>query len=86
MGLERLHALGRKGTKGSTDQKEGFYEGPELNPEDDHLLKGLPTYEKNQFPDEDTPEVREVVLEYTEKVTERGLAISDAMSVRLGLE
>jgi isopenicillin N synthase-like dioxygenase len=77
---------GGEGTKGSTDQKEGFYGGPELNRNDDHPLKGMPTYGENQFPDEDVPEMRKLVLEYIEKVTELGLAISDAMSVGLGLE
>jgi len=77
---------GGEGTKGSTDQKEGFYGGPELNPMDHHPLKGIPTYGKNQFPDEDVPEMRKLVLEYIEKVTELGLAISDAMSVGLSLE
>lgn len=77
---------GGEGTKGSTDQKEGFYGGPELNPKDDHPLKGMPTYGKNQFPDEDVPEMRKVVLEYIEMVTELGLTISDAISVGLGLE
>ncbi|EFR04407.1 2OG-Fe(II) oxygenase [Nannizzia gypsea CBS 118893] len=49
---------GGEGSKGNTDQKEGFYGGPELNPEEEHELKGLPTYGKNQFPDEDVPEMR----------------------------
>jgi hypothetical protein len=77
---------GGEGTKGSTDQKEGFYGGPELNPMDHHPLKGIPTYGKNQFPDEDVPEMRKLVLEYIGKVTELELAISDAMSVGLSLE
>lgn len=77
---------GGEGTKGNADQKEGFYGGPELGPEDDHPLKGMPTYGKNQFPDEDVPEMRKVVLEYIEKITELGLTVSDAMSVGLGLE
>ncbi|KAK2788431.1 hypothetical protein FQN53_003577 [Emmonsiellopsis sp. PD_33] len=77
---------GGEGTKGNTDQKEGFYAGPELNPEDEHPLKGMPTYGKNQFPDHDVPEMRKLVLEYTEKITELGLTISDAMSVGLGLD
>ena len=77
---------GGEGTKGSTDQKEGFYGGPELNPQDEHPLQGMPTYGKNQFPDEDVPEMRKLVLEYIEKVTELGLTISDAVSVGLGLE
>ncbi|KAI9855740.1 MAG: hypothetical protein M1813_009630 [Trichoglossum hirsutum] len=49
---------GGEGTKGNTDQKEGFYGGPELSSEDAHPLKGMPTYEMNQFPDEDVPEMR----------------------------
>lgn len=77
---------GGEGTKGSTDQKEGFYGGPELKPEDEHPLKGMPTYGENQFPDEYVPEMRKLVLEYIEKVTELGLMISDAISVGLGLE
>lgn len=77
---------GGEGTKGSTDQKEGFYGGPELKSTDEHSLKGLPTYGENQFPDEDVPEMRELVLEYIEKVTELGLMISDAMSLGLGFD
>ena len=77
---------GGEGTKGSIDQKEGFYGGPELNRNDEHPLKGMPTYGENQFPDEDVPEMRKLVLEYIVKVTELGLAISDAISVGLGLE
>lgn len=77
---------GGEGTKGSTDQKEGFYGGPELGPNDDHPLKGMPTFGENQFPDEDVPEMRKEVLEYIEKVTELGLTISDAISVGLGME
>jgi isopenicillin N synthase-like dioxygenase len=77
---------GGEETKGSTDQKEGFYGGPELKAKDEHPLKGMPTYGENQFPDEDLPEMRKVVLEYIEMVTELGLTISDAMSVGLGLE
>jgi isopenicillin N synthase-like dioxygenase len=77
---------GGEGMKCRTDQKEGFYGGPELGPEGDHPLKGLPTYGQNRFPYEDVPEMRKMVLEYIEKVTELGLTISDAMSVGLGLE
>jgi hypothetical protein len=77
---------GGEGTKGGMDQKEGFYGGPELDPEDEHPLKGMPTYGKNQFPDEDVPEMRGLVLKYIERATEFGLTISDAMSVGLGME
>jgi isopenicillin N synthase-like dioxygenase len=77
---------GGEGTKGSTDQKEGFYGRPELNHKDEHSLKGIPTYGENQFPDEDIPEMRTLVLEYIGKITELGLIISDAMSVGLGFE
>jgi isopenicillin N synthase-like dioxygenase len=64
----------------------GFYGGPELNPKDEHSLKGIPTYGENQFPDEDIPEMRTLVLKYIGKITEPGLTISDAMSVGLGFE
>lgn len=77
---------GGEGTHGYSDQKEGFYGGPELAPSDDHPLGNMPTYGQNQFPDEDVPELRALVLEYIDKVTELGLAISDAMSLGLGLE
>jgi isopenicillin N synthase-like dioxygenase len=77
---------GGEGTKGNTDQKEGFYGGPELTFTDEHPLKGMPTYGKNQFPDEHVPEMRTLVLEYIRKITELGLVISDAMSVGMGLE
>lgn len=77
---------GGEGSNKKTDQKEGFYGGPELKPTVDHPLKGMPTYGQNQFPDEDIPEMRTLVLEYIDKVTELGLTISDAISVGLGLE
>ncbi|KAK4704855.1 hypothetical protein P7C70_g1348, partial [Phenoliferia sp. Uapishka_3] len=70
-------------TKGRHDQKEGFYGGPEHN---GHELDGLPTYGKNQFPDQDVPEMRPAVLEYTERVTELGCMLCDAMSLALGLD
>ena len=77
---------GGEGSKGSTDQKEGFYGGPELNSRDKHPLNGMPTYGQNQFPDEDIPEMRTLVLEYIKRVTELGLKISDAISVGLGFD
>jgi hypothetical protein len=44
MGMERLYMpWGGEGTKSSTDQKEGFYGGPELKSQDDYPLKGMPT-------------------------------------------
>jgi hypothetical protein len=55
--VEKLHALGWGGTKGSTDQKEGFYGGPELNPEDEYPWRSTPTYGWNRFPDEHVPEM-----------------------------
>lgn len=76
---------GGEGSNGLVDQKEGFYGGPELKPGVDDAIAGLPTYGNNQFPDADVPELRGLVLEYIDKVTELGLVISDAMSVGLGL-
>ncbi|KAM0753217.1 Clavaminate synthase-like protein [Meredithblackwellia eburnea MCA 4105] len=70
-------------TKGRTDQKEGFYGGPEHD--DDHPLAGLPTYGKNLFPDDEVPAMRGAVLEYTKAVTDIGCLICDLISVALGL-
>ncbi|KAK6540175.1 hypothetical protein TWF694_008994 [Orbilia ellipsospora] len=77
---------GGEGTKGNIDQKEGFYGGPELASDDEHPLKGMPTFGENQFPDDELPEMRHLVLEYIEKVTQLGLTISDAISLGLGLD
>ncbi|KAJ4391865.1 hypothetical protein N0V93_005485 [Gnomoniopsis smithogilvyi] len=78
---------GGEGSGGLIDQKEGFYGGQELSPGVDDALQtaGLPTYGKNQFPDDEVPELRGLVLEYIDKVTELGLVISDALSMGLGL-
>lgn len=77
---------GGEGSGGNVDQKEGFYGGPEFRPGvDDSALAGLPTYGRNQFPDADVPELRGLVLEYIDRVTELGLALGDAVSVGLGL-
>ncbi|KAK6498726.1 hypothetical protein TWF481_011301 [Arthrobotrys musiformis] len=75
---------GGEGTKGNIDQKEGFYGGSEIG--DGHPMKGMPTFGGNRFPDGELPEMRGLVLEYIDKVTEVGLTISDAMSVGLGLD
>lgn len=77
---------GGEGSAGNVDQKEGFHGGPEFRPGvDDEALAGLPTYGRNQFPDADVPELRGLVLEYIDRVTELGLALGDIVSVGLGL-
>lgn len=77
---------GGEGSGGQVDQKEGFYGGPEPKSDgDDDPMAGLPTHGRNQFPDADVPELRGLVLEYIERVTELGLVLSDAMSAGLGL-
>ncbi|KAE9386714.1 2OG-Fe(II) oxygenase [Gymnopus androsaceus JB14] len=75
---------GGEGTHGRIDQKEGIYAGPE-HP-DDHPQIGLPLHGKNQFPDTTIPEMRGVVLEYIEKVSELGRAVCDIISMSLGMD
>lgn len=80
---------GGEGSGGNVDQKEGFYGGPEPKPgvdgNDGDPLAGLPTYGRNQFPDAEVPELRGLVLEYIDKVTELGMLLGDAISAGLGL-
>lgn len=75
---------GGEGTHGRIDQKEGIYAGPE-HP-DTHPQTGLPLHGKNQFPDKTIPQMRNVVLEYIEKVSELGKVVCDAISMSLGMD
>ncbi|KZP07284.1 Clavaminate synthase-like protein [Athelia psychrophila] len=75
--------FGGEGTKDKTDLKEGFYGGPEHT---SHELGGLPTYGLNQFPDAQVPELRELVLDFTERITELGVVVCEAMTIALKLE
>jgi isopenicillin N synthase-like dioxygenase len=76
--------LGGEQTHGHLDWKEGLYVGPEHT--DDHPLFGIPLHGKNQFPDQELPEMRHAVLEYLDQVTELGKTLRDIFSLALGLE
>ncbi|KAI5859274.1 hypothetical protein GGS23DRAFT_327585 [Durotheca rogersii] len=75
--------LGGEHTHGRLDWKEGLYVGPEHT--DDHPLAGLPLHGRNQFPDQELPDMRPTVLEYVDKVTELGKTLTDMFSLGLGL-
>lgn len=76
--------LGGEHTHGRLDWKEGLYLGPEHA--DSHPLSGMPLHGKNQFPDQELPELRPAVLEYIDQVTELGKTLTDIFSLALGLE
>ncbi|KAL0958680.1 hypothetical protein HGRIS_014012 [Hohenbuehelia grisea] len=75
---------GGEATHGHLDHKEGMYFGPE-HP-DDHRHAGLPLHGRNRFPDDTVPEMRHAVLAWIDQITNLGNAVSDAISLSLGLE
>ena len=72
-------------TSGVPDEKEGFYFGEELGPEDPRVRAQLPLHGANVFPARPSG-LREAVLDYMKAVTEVGQALLRAISVGLGLE
>ena len=75
--------LGGEHTHGRIDWKEGLYIGPEHD--ENHPLVGQPLHGRNQFPDQDLPDMRRIVLEYVEQVTNLGKTLTDIFSLGLGL-
>ncbi|KAF4583642.1 iron/ascorbate-dependent oxidoreductase family protein [Pleurotus pulmonarius] len=75
---------GGEATHGHLDHKVGMYFGPE-HP-DDHPHAGLPLHGKNRFPDDSVPAMRPAVLTWIDQITNLGKALSDAISLSLGLE
>jgi isopenicillin N synthase-like dioxygenase len=75
--------LGGEHTHGRIDWKEGLYIGPEHA--DDHPLAGLPLHGRNQFPDQELPDMRHTLLKYVEQVTELGKTLTNIFSLALGL-
>jgi isopenicillin N synthase-like dioxygenase len=76
--------LGGEHTHGRLDWKEGLYIGPEHA--ETHPLFGLPLHGKNQFPDQVFPEMRHIVLDYVNQVTELGKTLTDIFSPALGVD
>ncbi|KAI2629412.1 hypothetical protein GGS21DRAFT_492342 [Xylaria nigripes] len=76
--------LGGEHTHGHMDWKEGLYVGAEHA--DDHPLASMPLHGRNQFPDQELPDMRPTMLGYVEQVTELGKTLTDVFSLGLGLE
>ncbi|KAH8822025.1 2OG-Fe(II) oxygenase [Xylogone sp. PMI_703] len=76
--------LGGEHTHGQQDWKEGFYIGPEHD--DDHPLTGMPLHGHNRFPDSTLPNMRGNVMAYVEQVSQLGKALTDMISLSLGLD
>ena len=78
--------FGGEKSKGEIDHKEGLYLGPEHDKNDPRVLAGLPLHGANQLPDDSVPELRPVVADYVEYLTDLGLNIMRLMSLALGLD
>ena len=77
---------GERSVSGSIeDFKEGLYCGEEHDPKNPRCLAGLPTWGQNVLPDEQLPELRGILQEYTTAVKKLGDVMMDLISLALGL-
>ena len=72
-------------TSGIPDDKEGYYFGRELAPDDPAVLAGRPLHGPNLFP-ERPAELGPLVLEWIEQVTAVGQVVLSGIARSLGLE
>jgi isopenicillin N synthase-like dioxygenase len=77
--------LGGELTSGRPDDKEGWYFGAELGPEDRRVRAGTPLHGPNLFPPE-LPELRTVVLAHLDAMTALGHALVRGLALGLGLD
>ncbi len=78
--------LGGELTSGRPDMKEGIYFGSELPADDARVaIEHRPLHGPNLFPAE-VPELRPLVLEWIDAVTDLGHRVLGAMAVGLGLD
>jgi isopenicillin N synthase-like dioxygenase len=77
--------VGGELTSGIPDMKEGLYFGQELPLDDPRVMAGTPLHGPNLFPVR-PPELREVVLEYIDTLTDLGHRLLRGISLGLGLE
>jgi isopenicillin N synthase-like dioxygenase len=76
--------VGAELTSGQPDWKEGLYCGAELNAEHPLVQAGVPLHGPNLFPAEPA-ELRAVVLEYLEAMTQLGHRLMAGIALSLGL-
>jgi isopenicillin N synthase-like dioxygenase len=77
--------LGDELTAGVPDDKEGLYFGTELPADDPRVRAGVPLHGANLFP-QDPAELRDVVLEWMDRVTLVGRAVLSGIAVSFGLD
>jgi isopenicillin N synthase-like dioxygenase len=77
--------VGGELTSGKPDLKEGIYFGAELAANHPRVKAGIPLHGPNLFPS-DTPQFRELVLEYMAAMTRLGHALMRGISMSLDLE
>ena len=75
--------VGSEQTSGRPDQKEGLYFGQELAVGDPRVVAGTPLHGPNLFPDD---ELRDVVLEYVERLTELGYRLMRLIGASLDVD
>ncbi len=82
--LRGYFPVGGELTSGKPDLKEGIYFGTELDDGHQAVLNQIPLHGKNLFPA--TPrELKEIVLEYMDELTEVGHAVMRGIALSLGL-
>jgi isopenicillin N synthase-like dioxygenase len=72
-------------TSGRADRKEGIYFGAELDATDPRVRAGTPLHGPNLFPAA-LPELRTVVLEHLDAMTQLGHALLRGLALGLGLD
>jgi isopenicillin N synthase-like dioxygenase len=77
--------VGGELTSGYPDMKEGIYFGAELDANHQLVKAGTPLHGPNLFP-ANMPELRPIVLEYLNAMTQLGHSLMTAISLSLGLE
>jgi isopenicillin N synthase-like dioxygenase len=77
--------LGDELTAGVPDDKEGLYFGTELPTDDPRVRAGLALHGPNQFPAHPA-ELRPLVLDWMQQLTDVGLAVLSGIAVSFGLE
>lgn len=75
--------LGGELTSGIPDQKEGYYFGTELGPDDARVVARLPMHGRNLFPDSLVPELRELVLSHMHACRQLAQDILTGLAVAL---
>ncbi len=77
--------VGGELTSGKPDLKQGLYFGEELGADDARVRDGWPLHGPNLFPDA-TPELKPLVLRFTDEAAQSAHAIMEGVALSLGLD